>query len=85
MRYYRVRAEHVRQLAIGLAAEQMEEIPGVILMAAGADGVFDRQAIWVLASELALGNQLQDIVWRYNGGNWCEVAEIDEETAEGFC
>jgi hypothetical protein len=83
--YYKVSAEHVNRLDIGRAADAMEHIPGVLIMAAGRDEVFDRCGVWIVCSEQDLGNQLQDIVWRYNNGAWCEQTKIDFDIAESYC
>jgi hypothetical protein len=85
MHYYKVRAEHIGRLDIGRAADHMQTELHVIMMAAGRDPIFDTQAVWIVASEFELGHELQDIVWRYNGGNWCEQTKIDEELAETYC
>lgn len=85
MHYYKIQAEHISQLEIGQAANAMETELHVIVMAAGRDEVFDKNGVWIVASEAELGNQLQDIVWGYNGGAWCEMTEIDEELAEAYC
>jgi hypothetical protein len=85
MHYYKVSAEHIRRLDIGRAADDMQTELHVIVMTAGRDEVFDRQGIWIVASEKKLGNQLQDIVWRYNSGHWCAVTELAEELAESYC
>lgn len=83
--YYKVSAEHIGRLNIGKAADDMENQLGVEIMAAGRDPVFDHYGLWVVFSEEKLGNQLQDIVWRYNNGAWCEQTEIDDETADSYC
>jgi hypothetical protein len=85
MHYYKVTAEHMSHTKVGLAADEMESIPDLILMSAGMDPVFERQGVWVVACEHKLENQLQDIVWKYNGGAWCEQTEIDEEYADAMC
>jgi hypothetical protein len=85
MHYYRISAEHISRLDIGKAAREMESIPGVIMMACGRDHIFERHGQWVVASESDLGNQLQDIVWRYNGGAWCEQTTMSETEAEELC
>jgi hypothetical protein len=84
MHYYKVAAENIRRLDIGKAAEEMEQL-GVIVMTAGRDDVFDKEAVWILASENKLGNQPKDIVWRYNDGAWCAINEINEEVADSYC
>ena len=85
MHYYKIIAEHVGRTKVRLASDDMEAIPGLIVMAAGMDPMFDHQGIWVVAAPEKLGNQLQDIVWRYNGGAWCEQKEIAEEYADSMC
>lgn len=85
MNYYKISAEHIGRLDIGKAAEEMERIPGLIVMNAGRDDVFDRHGQWIIASEKDLGDQLQDIVWRYNGGAWCQQTKINEEIADAYC
>jgi hypothetical protein len=85
MYYYKVSAEHVSRIDVGKAADEMEKIPGVMIMTAGMDDLFERNGLWVVASEEMLGNQLQDIVWRYNGGAWCAQFKIDEEIADSYC
>lgn len=84
MHYYKVQAEHVSRLDIGKAAEEMERL-GAMVMIAARDEVFDNEAVWIVASEEKLGDQLQDIVWRYNDGAWCNMHEIDEDLADSYC
>lgn len=84
MRYYKIQAEHVGRLEISRAAEEMEKL-GAMVMSAGRDEVFDQNGVWIVAAEEKLGNQLQDIVWRYNDGAWCSMNEIDEELADAYC
>lgn len=85
MKYYKIEAEHIRRLDIGKIAESMEKIPGVIMMSAGDDPIFDKQAVWIVACEEAPGETLRDIVWQYNNGAWCRQVEIDEESADSYC
>lgn len=85
MHYYKVEAEHVRKIDIGIVAEQMQKLQGVEVAASGRDLVFDSNAIWVLFSERRLGTQLQDIVWKFNDGSYCEVIELDFEEFENYC
>jgi hypothetical protein len=85
MYYYKVSAEHVSRIDVGKAADEMEKIPGVMIMTAGMDDLFERNGVWIVASEEMLGNQLQDIVWRYNNGAWCAQSKIDGDTADSYC
>lgn len=85
MRYYKVQAERISRLDIGRAADDMQTELHVIMMAAGRDEMFDQNGVWIVASEEQLGHELQDIVWRYNGGAWCSMNEIDEDLADAYC
>jgi len=85
MYYYKIKAEHIGRLNISKAAEEMQQLPGTIIMTAGLDDIFEQCGVWVVATEQKLGNQLQDIVWRWNGGNWCEQIEISEDYADSMC
>lgn len=84
MRYYKVQAERIGRLDIGRATEEMEQL-GAMVMSAGRDEMFDQNGVWIVASEEQLGHELQDIVWRYNGGAWCSMNEIDEDLADAYC
>lgn len=84
MHYYKIQAERIGQLDISRAAEEMEKL-GAMVMSAGRDEVFDRNGVWIVASEEKLGNELQDIVWRYNDGAWCSMHEINEDLADAYC
>jgi hypothetical protein len=85
MHYYKVQAEHISRVKIGMAADDMEDQLNVIVMTAGRDEVFDRNGVWIVASEHKLDNELQDIVWRYIAGAWCAMTEINEEMADSYC
>lgn len=85
MHYYKVEAEHVRRIDIGAVADQMQRLQGVEVVARGRDPVFDSNAVWIVVSEHGLGNKLQDIVWEYNSGAWCNQIELSEHEFEDYC
>ena len=83
MTFYRINAENIGRLDIGKAAEEMSSA-GVDVIAWGRDEIFEGHAVWIV-SAADLGEQLRDIVWRYNGGAWCQQVEISEEEIEEYC
>lgn len=85
MHYYKVSAEHIGLTKVYEAADDMEKLPGVNIMAVGQDPIFERHGIWVVFSEEKVDSKLQDIVWKYNGGAWCEQTEVSEEYADSMC
>jgi hypothetical protein len=84
MHFYKIQAEHIRRIDIGLAAEDMEAIMGVDMLVAGRDPMFDNFGVWIMSSQTPVGDELCEIVWRYNNDAWCQKTEITEEEAENY-
>ena len=86
MNYYVVRAEWVPEKHIKTVCDLIESQFGdVIIMAAGPCDMFDKDALWVLASPDVIHRQVQQIVWEFNNGASVEVSTVDESTAEEYC
>lgn len=85
MHWYRIRAEHVSKLDISKITAEMEALdPGIEVIASGPCHIFEGDALWIVQSHEAMGNQLQDVVWRYNNGACCDQSEIEQDQVEDW-